>query len=223
MRILNKEIVEIMIIAIVLILLIIIDILLYVKCGKSFSKKDFVAVLGVLDVIVISTTFSHIAYFPHQKVFHFKNSQEMFQYYYPKEKVRKIYDYQDFVFYVYSNKEENGVTYFKLKNGRWNWDFDESKGFRVIDKYTIFIDNIKDKNMFSIAICYTDNHNSKISISDSESSKFDRISTKINSWAKEQEYNIMYFTILEERPTEDYMVTINNKTYKVLEMNKKKK
>ncbi len=166
---------------------------------------NFTAVQYILDIT---------SYFPYDNYFSFKSDTEIFKYYYPKSKIRKRYKYKSDTFYIYENSEESGAVHFIKNNGEWQWDNKDVIN-RTFNDCGVSFHTIENTNKTRVFIqCHTDK-NSEYLITDSNSSKFECFSNALTDWMQKGEYDIIYTTLLENVPNQNYEIIMNNKRYKL--------
>lgn len=215
MNFINKETIEILAIIILLLPVLIIDIFVYFKYKRSFFEKRFFIVFCLVNATIIQYILNVTTYFPYDNYLSFKNDKEIFKYYYPKSKIRKKYEYENDTFYIYENSEESGIVHFVKNKNKWQNVDDEKIMNRSFNDCGVSFHAIENTTNTRVFIqCHT-NKDSKYSIEDSSSSKFERFSNKLKDWMQEGEYDIIYTTLLEDFSDKDYELIIDNKRYKL--------
>jgi len=215
MNFINKETIEILAIIVLLLPVLAIDIFVYFKYKRSFFEKRFFIVFCLVNATIIQCILNVTTYFPYDKYLSFKNDKEIFKYYYPKSKIRKKYEYENDTFYIYENSEESGIVHFVKNKNEWQNVDDEkimNRSFNNCGVSFHTIENTTNTRMF--IQCHTDK-DSKYSLEDSNSSRFERFSNKLKDWMQEGEYEIIYTALLDNFPDKDYELIIDNKRYKL--------
>lgn len=212
MNFINQNTIKIVANIILLFPIVIIDILIYFKYKDRFFQKQFFILFCLINFTIIQYVLDTTTHFPYSDYLEFKSDEEIFQYNFPKMKVNKKYKYENDAFYIYENGEESNFVHFVKSNDEWNWCNEELP--RPFNSCSVSAHSIKASNNARIFIrCHT-KEDSKFSITDSNSSKFERFSHKLTEWTRGTEYDIIYTALLDDYPSENYEITIDNKVYK---------
>ncbi len=182
--------------------------------AKALSNTTIRTIACLVYLLIVS-------FIPFDKIFFtFDTPEDLLKFHYPNSKIKKIYDYDDYVFIIFSPKKgkEQLTSYIRKEN---SWTVDNTKNKNIgINNYQYFISISKStqKNISSISVdFFTETKGSKI-IKDSLSSNFDEFITKTSSDEDNvTTYLYTYFTIVEGKLDKNYTITIDGKEYKVFE------
>lgn len=182
--------------------------------AKALSIKTVRIIVCIVYLLIIS-------FIPFDKIFFtFDSPKDMLKFYYPNSKIKKIYDYDDYVIILFSPKkgEQQRESYIRKGN---SWSVDNTK-YKIIGinnyQYFIAITESTQKNISSISIDFFSEKQEKKVIEDSLSSNFDELITKNNSEEDgEIAYLYTYFTVIKGKIDKDYTITIDGKKYKILD------
>lgn len=185
------------------------------KPEEKSNRKELI-ISFIIGFVVVSCILS----FPYEKIFKFKTPQEILNYEYPLNKIIKTYDYKDYAYILYSNiltDTTNRVNYIK-KSNKWMSNDNFPKMIFLGNGCIGKISEIKEKNVIGIDIdCFSKKKDS-ILVEDSLSSKFDKFTTKDDDGL----YTYNYFTTINTKVTNNYIVKIDGKKYKIRNCMKKK-
>lgn len=212
MNFINQNTLKIVANIVLLLPVLVIDILIYLKNKENFFQKHFFIIFCLINVTIVQYVLSITPTFPYSDYIQFKNDKEIFRYYYPEGKIRKKYEYENDVFYVYDTYEESNFAHFVKNDNEWNWCNDELS--RSFNNCSVSVHSVKDKDNARIFIRCHINEDSKFAVTDSNSSNFERFGYEIEDWMQQGKYDIVYTALLKKHPDQDYTITIDNKIYK---------
>ncbi len=174
----------------------------------------------IISFIIGFAVVSCILSFPYERIFRFKTPQEILNYEYPFNKIIKTYDYKDYVYILYSDilkDTNNRVSYIK-KDNKWMPNDNLPKMIVFRNGCVGKISKVRDKNVTGIDIDCFSEKKSSVLVEDSLSSKFDKFTTKNDDGL----YTYNYFTTINTKVTNNYIVKIDGKKYKIRNCMKKK-
>lgn len=175
---------------------------------KESGRKSEILVIIVYLIIAVC-----ILFFPYEKLFKFKTPQEILNYEDPLNKIVKTYDYKDYVYILFSDIRDNSLFYvhYIKKDGKWISDDKSEKMVTFHDGCAGIISEVSGKNVTGIEIKCLINKKKSIIVGDSLSSKFDKFTKK-----EEEEFYIYdYFTVINRKLDDNYIITINDKKYNI--------
>lgn len=196
---------------IVIISLILLLIHQYLKKKKRLINNRAFLIMLLIIILVI-------CYSPIDRFFvKFSTPTEVFEYYYPSEKIIKKYEYNDYCYIVtLGDKQSHDLISIVKKGNYWKFDNLTQKGsgtHKDYDRYRVYINEINELEITGITINYPSYYAKNIIIKDSIDSSFDIVTYDIN----EEWSNYSHTTIINGQLPQDYTLIIDGKEYKIFE------
>lgn len=166
----------------------------------KINLKDirFISIISVISLAIIIL--------PYDRVFiKFDSIDKLFNYYYPKVDIIKVYEYDEHAYILYKNNDT--YTFINLTKDNDKWTLKNSllnhSQVGVEDNKIIAVNEIKDKGMMAIFILSL---NDTMEIEDSINTKFDLIKNDNAS---------CYIGIIEKDYDNNYKIIVDDNEYKI--------